>query len=582
VVVMLTGGALWYRARPVSQPKPTEFIPLTNFADSAVAPALSSDGRMLAFLRSASTFDGPGDLYIKMLPDGDPVQLTHDGGNKLGPPAFSPDGSRIAYSEYINDTWTVPVLGGGEPTRLLVNASGLSWVDSRTGPRRVMFSALTGDGIHMGIFTATESRLEERKVYLPADVTGMAHRSFLSPDGKSVVIVEMTASAWMPCRLVPFDGSSAGRRVGPEPSQCTDAAWSPDGKWMYVAADTGGGYHIWRQRFPDGAPEQVTSGATEEQGLSFASDGKSFATSVGERQSTLWVHDPSGERQITYEGYAYLPSFSADAGRLYYLQRARSSGRFVSGELWASDLDTKKKVRLLPDFLMEHYNVSPDGKQVIFITADGTGSAPLWIAAIDGSSPPRRLVEQDCIRGLFSPDGEVFFVGGKAGQMFLQRIKADGSGLRKVIPQKVVFLYDISPDGKWVSVWEGIDLKVFPVDGGTPTLICAACAEAGAEDRGVTPSMLSWSADGKLLYVSTAGRWILDGGLRTYAIPLPKGKMLPPLPASGMRLGDLEASFPGTRAIPQPRSFMSPDPSVYAYPKLVTHRNIYRIPVPAQ
>ena len=67
--------------------------------------------------------------------------------------------------------------------------------------------------------------------------------------------------------------------------------------------------------------------------------------------------------------------------RLYYLQRSKANSRFVSGELWETELETGKKQRLLPDFLMEHYDVSPDGKQVIFITADASGRAPLWIGA---------------------------------------------------------------------------------------------------------------------------------------------------------------------------------------------------------
>ena len=34
---------------------------------------------------------------------------------------------------------------------------------------------------------------------------------------------------------------------------------------MYVTSRAGGVNHIWRQRFPDGEPEQVTSGLTEEE-----------------------------------------------------------------------------------------------------------------------------------------------------------------------------------------------------------------------------------------------------------------------------------------------------------------------------
>lgn len=317
----------------------------------------------------------------------------------------------------------------------------------------------------------------------------------------------------------------------------------------------------------------MTFGATEEQGISFAADGKSFVTSVGESQSTLWVHDSKGDRQITFEGYAYLPSFSSDAKRLYHLQRSRANRRFVSGEMWATDLETGKKQRLLPDFLMEHYNVSRDGKQVIFITADGTGHAPLWIATLDGSSAPRRLSDLDCLRALFAPDGDIFFVGGQAGNMFLQRIKPDGMGLRKVISDQAAFLYDISPDGKWLAAWVGSDVRVYPTEGGTPMLVCAHCGTAGEENRGVTPPLVRWSRDGMFLYLHSTRTRL------TYAVPLRAGQILPRLPF-GFRLADVEKAVPGARAIPQQRAFMSADPSVYAYPRVVTHRNIYRIPIP--
>ena len=574
VIVGATGGlAFW--SRHVSSAARAEYTPLTNFTDSAVSPTLSPDGRMLAFIRGASTFQGPGDIYVKLLPDGEPVRLTQDGTKKVGPVNFSADGSRIAYTLPENGglTWSVPVLGG-EPARMLANAEGLSWIDSGAQPSHVLYSARTGEGIHMGIFTATESRAGQRTVYLPADVNGMAHRSFLSPDRKSVLLVEMNASGWLPCRLVPFDGSSSGRRVGPAPAQCTDAAWSPDGKWMYFAANTGSGYHIWRQRFPTGTFEQVTSGATEEQGISFAPDGKSFVTSVGESQSSLWVHDPERERQITFEGYSYLPSFSADMRRMYYLQRSKANSRFVSGELWETELQTAKRQRLLPDFLMEHYDVSPDGKQVIFITADGSGHAPLWIGAIDGSSSPRRLSDQDCIRALFAPDGDIFFVGGHTGDMFLQQVKPDGTGLRRIIPDRAVFLYDISPDGKWLAAWIGADVNVYSTAGGKPTRVCTGCASGGAEDRGVTPALIRWSRDGKALYVFS------ERTLHSYSIPLQPGHILPPLPATGLELSNVEQSLPGARKTKHDRAFMSSDPSVYAYPIVATHRNIYRIPVP--
>src|SRR5205814_1914663 len=64
---------------------------LTDFADSVGQPALSADGRMLAFLRGPDSFVTTGQIYVKLLPNGEPKQLTHDDLYKMGP-AFTPDG----------------------------------------------------------------------------------------------------------------------------------------------------------------------------------------------------------------------------------------------------------------------------------------------------------------------------------------------------------------------------------------------------------------------------------------------------------------------------------------------------------
>ena len=216
-VVLAGGGALIvWRVERHAAPARLKYEPLTHFADSATCPALSPDGRMLAFIRSEYTFGGPGQIYVKLLPDGDPVQLTHDDLEKRGSPKFSPDGTLIAYAALRSgsgwDTWVVPVLGG-QSRLFLANASGLTWIEG--GPQfRLLFSELTGRGHQMAIVTSTGSRAQHRSIYVPS-VTGMAHRSYLSPDRKQVLVVEMDNSAWLPCRLATFAGNSPGKPVGP-------------------------------------------------------------------------------------------------------------------------------------------------------------------------------------------------------------------------------------------------------------------------------------------------------------------------------------------------------------------------------
>ena len=64
---------------------------------------------------------------------------------------------------------------------------------------------------------------------------------------------------------------------------------------MYFSSSAGGGFHIWRQRFTQSgtplAPEQITKGPTEEEGLAMASDGRSLITALGLKQGSVWLRD---------------------------------------------------------------------------------------------------------------------------------------------------------------------------------------------------------------------------------------------------------------------------------------------------
>jgi Tol biopolymer transport system component len=579
VVIAIAVAAVVLIARSRSRsssPAGLQYTQLTNFADAAIQPALSPDGKMLTFIRGPEpTLFNAGQVYAKLLPDGEPVQLTRDGTTKMGP-RFSPDGSRIAYAIAFDDkvesfeTWVVPVLGG-PPQRLLSNAEGLTWVNTASEPSRVLFSELTGRGGQMALVTATESRADARNVYVPASAIGMAHRSYVSPDRKWALAVEME-DAWLPCRLVPFDNSSPGRAVGPAPAQCTDAAWSPDGQWMYFSSDRGDGTHVWRQRFPDGTPEQVTFGVTEEHGIHFAPDGRSFVTSVGSSQSTVWVHDSSGTRQITSEGYAFRPTISPDGRKVYYLIRGNSTDSFISGALWVTDLQSGQKQRILPDFQLQNYSISSDGQRIAFV--NGRKPLGVWIAPLNAQTAPRRLDTRSAFAVYFSQPGElVFATKEQDGTLLVSRVAEDGTGTEQMVQTSNVLAFGASRDGQFVVAqdmrrWGS--LKVYRRGSGDPILVCQSCSPPQGTDP--RPADMTWTPDGKFLYLKFGGS--------TFAIPLSAGQLLPKMPANGFQSKSEIAALPGTRLVSdEPYAFPGPDPSIYALTKIATQRNIYRVPV---
>ena len=311
---------------------------------------------------------------------------------------------------------------------------------------------------------------------------------------------------WLPCSLVPMDASSAGQPVGPPRAACTFAAWSPDGKWMYFSSSAGGAFHTWRQHFPDGVPEQITSGPSEEEGIAMAADGHSFVTAVGQRQRSVSLHTASGDRQISLEGYAYNPKFTPDGKTLCYRILKGSQPSSDPSELWIADLDSGRSEALLPGFSLvggQPYSISPDGRYVVFSARNGDGTEQLWSAPLDRRSPPLLIPNADGNWPLFGPNGEIYLRGGDG---FAYKIRQDGSARQKILEQPVLEMRGVSPDGQWLAVYSfdssktGEDGKqaadlAYPTGGGTPLRIWG------------TDSLFRWSPDGRFVFmgVNTAG-----------------------------------------------------------------------------
>jgi DNA-binding winged helix-turn-helix (wHTH) protein/Tol biopolymer transport system component len=568
-VLLAIASMAFYRSH--HRPPEITFTQLTDFTDSAVAPALSPDGRMMAFIRGGWAFFSTDQIYVKMLPDGEPKRLTDDGRPKYGL-AFSPDGSEVAYTVLeppTFNTYAVSVFGG-EPHLLLKNAAGLVWLD----PYHVLFSQIRS-GIHLGVVTSTVTRADLREIYFPAHERGMAHYSFPSPDRHWALVVEMGGTGdWGPCRLVSLDGQHPTRTIGPT-GACISAGWSPDGSWMYIAAAVEGRSHLWRQRFPDGLPEQITFGATEEDGVAVDPAGRSLITSVGVYESAIWIHDPGGERPLSSEGeveYWSPPSFAENDTVIYYLLRRGQEAS--SAELWRTFVESGKSEAVFPGVSTVAYDVSPDGKQVVYVTAAPGGTTQLWLAPIDRSSPARKLGDIGKNWPHFGAQEQILFQQTEGNSNYLERMNLDGSNRSKVFQYPIAEIQGISPARRWVMAvvpnspeGNGPAVMAIPVDGGPALRVCTKYC------------VPSWSTSGKFLLIQVEEPSRTNPG-RSLAIPVGPGENLSDIPPGGIAPFAEPGVVKGSRSVPRAYLVPGKDLEHFAYVNIAVHRNLYRISLP--
>jgi Tol biopolymer transport system component len=421
--------------------------------------------------------------------------------------------------------------------------------------------------MHLVLVTTDEARGDRRDVYLPPGQRSMVHHSYLSPDGRSVLVVLMdTRGNMTQCQVVPFDGAGTARNVGPPDRQCYAGAWSADGQWLYLNVLTDG-FHLWRQHFPKGAPEQVTFGPTTQEGIAMAADGKSLVTSVGTQASTVWMHDSTGDHQISSEGYATAPQFSADGRALYFLMANEEA---TGQELWSKNLATNKLDSVLPGYAMDNYAVSQDGKIIAFVMKDKAGRANLWIAPTNRRSSPRNLsVTANEDSPFFLPDGELLFRATEGGSNYLFRMNLDGTHRRKVIQDRILDTIGVSPDGRWVAATAPGPtdetpalMAAYAIDGSAKAILCTEWCE------------FQWDRAGKTAFLSFPP--LFNG---TYALPVLRDTGLPRLPPGGVARMDDMQDAKAHAAIPWiVTSALSSD--VYAYARQDTRRNLYRIQLP--
>jgi dipeptidyl aminopeptidase/acylaminoacyl peptidase len=329
--------------------------------------------------------------------------------------------------------------------------------------------------------------------------------------------------------------------------------------------------HLWRQRFPNGEPEQLTFGPTEEEGVALAPDGHSLVTVVGQRRALLWLRDAAGERQLSQEGTVSAPQLSADGRRVYYLLRQTAGSNDIA--LRMLDLDSGSGERLLPGWSIIDFDVSVDEREVVFTTAGSVDDRRIWLASLDLREAPREIA-RDADQVMFGAGEQLVFRNLGETTNFLHRINKDGTARAQVSDLGVVNLFDVSPDGQWASVVASgtIEGYAIAVNGGSPRRLC---------ERFNCQS--SWSAGGEFYYLrfGSAQLGVQREGRSTLIFPVQPGQMLPSLPEGGLTAANVNDTIAalGARVVEEDQLAAGADPSTHVFLRVATQTNLFRIPL---
>jgi Tol biopolymer transport system component len=438
----------------ISRPLITSFAQLTDQPGVERQPTISPDGKTVVYV---SAVRGNSDLYLLRVGGRKALPLTEESLENDYAPAFSPDGTRIAFRSERAGGGVFVMEATGESVRRVTDmgydprwspdGKELLVADERVADpmSRASVSALWAVNVADGT----------RRRVAKGDAVG----GRWSPSGRRIVYWGIQKAPQRDIAIVAADGSEAESPhwITSDAALDWSPTWSPDGKHVYFGSSRGGTMNLWRMAVDEaigraqGEPEPVTTPAAWSGSFEFSADGRSLVFADLDERTTIWS-----------------AAFDPVQGVLTSQPRQALHGRAI-----------------------QSIDLSPDGQTIVFSQRQQPWEA-LGVVRVDGTGWSRLTDGKDFHRlPTWSPDGGRFLFYMSRGKR-LWTLRADGSALTEIaIPSEEPAAYPVwSPDGTRVAAALERSVAVYDLSTGSPREV-----HRFTDQGDMRP--FSWSPDGR-------------------------------------------------------------------------------------
>jgi len=371
-------------------------------------PAFSPDGKLLSFVRGASSRDV--EVYVMPAYGGEPKRLTFDN-RSVRSLAWTSDSQWIVFASWFRGLllWKIPA-AGGTPQQLDVGAEFASTLAISRNGDRLAYSQefrdtniwridLEGTKLKSGptrLISSTRQDFspqyspDNKKVVFTSARTGNNEIWMCDSDGRNPVPLtsfggpDVGSPRWSPDgQLIAVDSLASGnrdiyvvgteggkpRRLNGDKFDNVRPSWSRDGRWIYFGSNRAGDWQLWKTPAEGGQPVQVTRHGGRE-GIESV-DGKSVYYTKGFGLAGIWkVSVQGGDETLVLDG-VYQGFWDLLDKGIYFINPNATPRAIIQFFDFATGRTTKiADVDRELQLVYPSFGISSDGKSLLYVQAD--------------------------------------------------------------------------------------------------------------------------------------------------------------------------------------------------------------------